>query len=162
MEFLEREEQTEINAQTRSTHCTTAKNIRNKIKSQITPLLSPGPKRPLTSLIKDFKETRNHSFKDVELVPIKPVFDPYGPKQNALTIDTNYQVIVLKKPASLRWLRTRRLMLFMQSSLYCEFKLARILREYRQKIKNTKELSSIKITKIKLTDELNNDNFNPL
>jgi hypothetical protein len=158
LEILEEED----NAQTQIRHCSTAKNIRNRIKTQITPLINSSQKRPQTSLNLNIKETRNHSFKDIDLVPIRPVYDPYAPKIKTITLDTNYQVIALKKPESLRWLRERRLMLFMQSSFYFEFKLAKILLEYKQKLKNGKKISMMKIAKIKLAEELNNENFNPL
>lgn len=76
----------------------------------------------------------NHAFKDLDLIPIESCFepsalkDPLAAAQSKIPIlKTRYSVNVLKKPFSMKWLRYRRLTLFLQSDLYSEFKLAMIL-----------------------------------
>lgn len=76
----------------------------------------------------------NHAFKDLDLIPIESrleisdLKDPLAAAQSKIPIlKTRYSVNVLKKPFSMKWLRYRRLTLFLQSDLYSEFKLAMIL-----------------------------------
>ena len=81
-----------------------------------------------------FKQVNSHSFKDIDLIPIEPRIEPTELKDPIASVqakkpivNTRYLVNVLKKPYSMQWLRNRRLVLFLQSELYNEFKLAMIL-----------------------------------
>ncbi len=79
----------------------------------------------------------NHSFKDLDLIQIHPLInekmikDPQEALQAQIPIVQNtYNVKVLKKPFSMRWLNARRLGLFLQSELFIEFQLAMLLSQY--------------------------------
>ena len=79
----------------------------------------------------------SHSFRDLDLIAIEARIDTASLKdpkaaaeQRIPKINTNYAVSALKKPFSLKWLRNRRLNLFMQSELYNEFKLAMIIAQF--------------------------------
>lgn len=79
-------------------------------------------------------QAANHAFKDLDLITIGSHIEPSDlkdPKAAAESkipvVKTRYSVNVLKKPFSMKWLRYRRLTLFLQSELYSEFKLAMIL-----------------------------------
>ena len=84
-----------------------------------------------------FNQINNHSFKDIDLIRIESRIEPSDLKdlkaaQEAKIpkVNTIYNVNVLKKPYSMKWLRYRRLTLFLQSELYSEFKLAMILSQF--------------------------------
>jgi hypothetical protein len=73
----------------------------------------------------------------LDLIPIEARIDTASlkdPKAAAEArvhkIHTRYSVNALKKPFSLKWLRNRRLNLFLQSEFYNEFKLAMILAQF--------------------------------
>jgi hypothetical protein len=93
------------------------------------------PKSAALSSYKKFsKEAFNHSFKDIELIPITSLIEPSDRKDpiaaseaKVSIVNTNYSVKVLKKPQSMKWLRVRRLSLFLQSSYYSEYKIAKLL-----------------------------------
>jgi hypothetical protein len=81
-----------------------------------------------------FKQVNSHSFKDIDLIKIEPRIEPTELKDPVASaqakipvVKTRYTVNVLKKPYSMKWLRNRRLVLFLQSELYNEFKLGMIL-----------------------------------
>lgn len=81
-----------------------------------------------------FKQVNSHSFRDIELIKIEPriepteLKDPVASAQAKLpVVNTRYMVNILKKPFSMKWLRNRRLILFLHSELYNEFKLAMML-----------------------------------
>jgi hypothetical protein len=81
-----------------------------------------------------FKQVNSHSFRDLDLIKIEPRIEPSELKDPVASaqakipvVKTRYTVNVLKKPYSMKWLRNRRLVLFLQSELYNEFKLAMIL-----------------------------------
>ena len=83
------------------------------------------------------KQAENHSFKATDLVPIQALIQPSelkDPKAAAKAkipvVKTKYKVKILKKPFSMKWLRNRRLSLFLQSDLYHEFKLALLLTQF--------------------------------
>ena len=82
-------------------------------------------------------QINQHSFKDIDLIRIESRIEPSDLKdlkaaQEAKIpkVQTVYNVNVLKKPYSMKWLRNRRLTLFLQSELYSEFKLAMILSQF--------------------------------
>lgn len=82
-------------------------------------------------------QINNHSFKDIELIRIESRIEPTDLKDIKASkeakipkVNTLYNVSVLKKPFSMKWLRSRRLTLFLQSELYSEFKLAMILAQF--------------------------------
>jgi hypothetical protein len=84
-----------------------------------------------------FDQINKHSFKDLDLIRIEARIDTADLKDPKAAADaripvvnTRYSVNALKKPFSLKWLRTRRLALFLQSELYNEFKLAMILAQF--------------------------------
>ena len=79
-------------------------------------------------------QVENHSFKDLNLIPIKPnTADESIRRRNQVveikipTIKNTYNVKVLKKPFSMKWLNSRRLSLFLESDYYNEFRLAMLL-----------------------------------
>lgn len=78
-------------------------------------------------------QIENHSFKDLSLIPIKPHTAESIPRNKMHTeikiptIKNTYNVKVLKKPFSMKWLNSRRLSLFLQSDFYNEFRLAMLL-----------------------------------
>jgi hypothetical protein len=81
-----------------------------------------------------YKQINQHSFKDIDLIKIEPRIEPTELKDPIASaeskipvINTRYLVNILKKPYSLKWLRNRRLALFLQSELYNEFKLGMVL-----------------------------------
>ena len=82
-------------------------------------------------------QINNHSFKDIDLIRIESRIEPTDLKDIKAAkeakipkLNTLYNVNVLKKPFSMKWLRSRRLTLFLQSELYSEFKLAMILAQF--------------------------------
>lgn len=82
-------------------------------------------------------EATNHSFKDLELFHIKSTIDEASIKDpleawhaKIPIVSNTYNVKILKKPNSMRWLNSRRLGLFLQSELYIEFKLAMLFSQY--------------------------------
>ena len=82
-------------------------------------------------------QVNNHSFKDIELIRIESRIEPTDLRDLKAAhdakipkVNTLYNVNVLKKPYSMKWLRNRRLTLFLQSELYSEFKLAMILAQF--------------------------------
>ncbi len=82
-------------------------------------------------------QINNHSFKDIDLIRIESRIEPTDLKDIKASkeakipkVNTLYNVSVLKKPFSMKWLRSRRLTLFLQSELYSEFKLAMILAQF--------------------------------
>jgi hypothetical protein len=79
-------------------------------------------------------ETRNHSFCEMQCMPIRPKFEPIDIKDplgavdsRKFVVNTKYEVQTLEKPKCIKWLRIRRLSLFLQSIFYSEYKLAKIL-----------------------------------
>ena len=81
-----------------------------------------------------FRKANNHSFKEISLTKIESYLEPTSLKDpveylnnHVPTLNTKYTVSVLKKPFSMKWLRSRRLALFLQSDFYNEFKLAYLL-----------------------------------
>jgi hypothetical protein len=81
-----------------------------------------------------FRQVTSHSFKDIDLIKIESRIEPSELKDPVASaqakipvVKTRYHVNVLKKPYSMKWLRNRRLILFLQSELYNEFKLGMIL-----------------------------------
>jgi hypothetical protein len=80
------------------------------------------------------RETRNHSFRAMQSIPIRSRFesidikDPAGAAESRkFVVNTKYEVQTLEKPKSIKWLRIRRLTLFLQSIFYSEYKLSKIL-----------------------------------
>jgi hypothetical protein len=54
--------------------------------------------------------------------------DPRAASESKISIiNSQYNVKILKKPQSMKWLRVRRLSLFLQSNFYSEYKLAKLL-----------------------------------
>ena len=78
------------------------------------------------------KQVQNHSFKDLSLIEIKPnlMSSLEAVEAEIPVVDNTYQVKILKKPYSMKWLNNRRLSLFLQSDIYNEFKLAMLLSQY--------------------------------
>ena len=81
-----------------------------------------------------FRQVHNSSFKDLDLIKIEPYLEVNSLKspveyinQHTPHLNTRYNVHVLKKPFSMKWLKNRRLALFIQSEFYNEFKLAFLL-----------------------------------
>jgi hypothetical protein len=79
-------------------------------------------------------QINKHSFRDIDLIKIEAILQPSELKDPKATaeaklpnIHTKYDVNTLRKPFSMKWLRNRRLTLFLQSNFYNEFKLAMIL-----------------------------------
>jgi len=123
--------------------------IKKNGRTQIEPL-NDGPARVQTaSTLKSKQKERElkkkelldqinkHSFKDIDLIKIEAILEPSELKDpkataeaNQPNINTKYNVNALRKPFSMKWLRNRRLTLFLQSDFYNEFKLATILSQF--------------------------------
>lgn len=127
-----------------SSFSSTAGNVKKKLENQIKTIIKIHDKendrisvksaRHPTSFKVISKEAINHSFKYIELVPINSFIEPTDlkdPKASAEAkipiINTKYNVKILKKPQSMIWLRTWRLSLFLQSTFYNEYKIAKLL-----------------------------------
>ena len=121
-----------------------------------------------------YNQVNNHSFKDIDLIPIESRIDPSDLKdpKHAIeskipVVNTKYMVNVLKKPYSMKWLRNRRLTLFLQSELYSEFKLAMILSQFSLfnndliKAIPQSELKKIRYIQVELEKELVDMQLNP-
>jgi hypothetical protein len=121
-----------------------------------------------------YNQVNNHSFKDIDLIPIESRIDPSDLKDPKHAIEskipvlnTKYMVNVLKKPYSMKWLRNRRLTLFLQSELYSEFKLAMILCQFSLfnndliKAIPQSELKKIRYIQVELEKELVDMQLNP-
>jgi hypothetical protein len=119
-----------------------------------------------------FDQINKHSFKDIDLIKIEARIEPSDLKDPKATaearipvISTRYSVNTLKKPFSLKWLRNRRLTLFLQSEFYTEFKLAMILAQmglfnHDLSRNNQKELQ-IKYFKVEIDNDIKSTSFNP-
>lgn len=114
----------------------------NRVSSDFLQTNNNNKQQQLSALATDqhqklFDQINKHSFKDLDLIRIEARIDTADLKDPKAAADaripvvnTRYSVNALKKPFSLKWLRTRRLALFLQSELYNEFKLAMILAQF--------------------------------
>ena len=120
-------------------------------------------------------EINNHSFKDIDLIKITPWIEPKDLKDPKAAyeakipiIKNKYSVNIIKKPFSMKWLRNRRLTLFLQSEFYNEFKLAMIFAQFglfnndlsRNVDKSGKK--RVSYVQVKLDDDLLDMKLNPL
>lgn len=116
----------------------------------------------------------NHSFKDIDLVPITSWIEPKDLKDPKAALDSKIPVIknrylvnVIKKPFSIKWLKNRRLSIFLQSEFYNEFKLAMIFAQFGlfnndlSKKDDKKIKKKITYLQVKLDEELIEMKLNP-
>jgi hypothetical protein len=122
-------------------------------------------------------EINNHSFKDIDLIKITPWIEPKDLKDPKAAyeakipvIKNKYSVNIIKKPFSMKWLRNRRLTLFLQSEFYNEFKLAMIFAQFglfnndlnRNISIDRSNKKRISYVQVKLDDDLLDMKLNPL
>jgi hypothetical protein len=110
----------------------TAKSVKRNLEYNIKTFIGEHSKK--SAFDSNRTETRNHSFREIESMAIKAkiepidIKDPRGAKDSRkFVVNTKYEVQTFEKPKSIRWLRIRRLSLFLQSIFYSEYKLAKIL-----------------------------------
>ena len=131
-----------------STAETVKKNLKSQLKiiiknhSSIHPTLDASansPRKSSTKIMRSnlLKQVDNHSFKSSEIFPIQSIIKPSNLKDPKAisqakipSVKTKYQVKIIKKPYSMKWLHNRRLSLFLQSDLYHEFKLGMLLAQF--------------------------------
>ncbi|CAF0779308.1 unnamed protein product [Brachionus calyciflorus] len=120
------------------------------------------------------QQINKHSFKDLDLIRIESRLEPSelkdpkaAAKSKISVLKTKYSVNILKKPFSMKWLKYRRLTLFLQSELYSEFKLAMILAQFaafNNEMSSNLEFNSekkIMHVKVEMDDELIEMELNP-
>jgi hypothetical protein len=124
----------------------------------------------------------DHSFRDLVLFEIKSLInptdlkDPVAAQESRIpVINTKYRVNVLKKDFCMKWLRSRRLTLFLQSQFYSEYKMACVLAQsvslnWQKTSSNPSKIDEqisfskkpIEFTKVEIDDELKQMQLNPL
>lgn len=138
----------------------TAEHVKKKLETQLKSIIKKTPRNQLlpvngrlSSISKNetidlkvqssdknhqiLKQIDNHSFKDINLIKIESSIEPSELKDPIATAEskipvlkTRYSVNVLKKPYSMKWLRNRRVTLFLHSEFYSEFKIAMVLAQF--------------------------------
>lgn len=171
---------------------TTAEMVKKNLEFQLKSIIKKNPDGSETDREREIlAQAGNHAFKDLDLIRIESRLEPTNLKDPVAAshskipiVKTRYSVNVLKKPFSMKWLRYRRLTLFLQSELYSEFKLAMVLAQcamfnnesifnaffylkkflffLQVKLKEQDVVKKLKLIKLEIDDELLEMELNPL
>ncbi|RNA26889.1 regulator of G- signaling 22 [Brachionus plicatilis] len=153
---------------------TTAEMVKKNLEFQLKSIIKKNPDGSETDREREIlAQAGNHAFKDLDLIRIESRLEPTNLKDPVAAshskipiVKTRYSVNVLKKPFSMKWLRYRRLTLFLQSELYSEFKLAMVLAQCAMfnneiKLKEQDVVKKLKLIKLEIDDELLEMELNP-
>ncbi|XP_041356675.1 regulator of G-protein signaling 22-like isoform X3 [Gigantopelta aegis] len=75
---------------------------------------------------KIYKAAKYHSFSDIPLIPVDP-----PPEPEKVEIDTTFTVLTLNKEQGIHWIKDERLPSFLESDLYFEYRLGKIISQCR-------------------------------